>query len=154
MFRKMKKEGLTQPECIEILQSGCRGVLSVSGDEGYPYGIPMNYYYENGKIYFHSGKTGHKIDAIEKHNKASFCVVSDPVKKEDDWALCFKSVIVFGKITFITDREKIIEFVTKLSHKFTKDDSYINLEIEKYLDKTACFYLETEHITGKSVEEK
>ena len=42
-----------------------RGVLSVLGDDDYLYGMPLNHYYceEDGKIYFHGGKSGHKIDS-------------------------------------------------------------------------------------------
>ncbi|MBP3901898.1 MAG: pyridoxamine 5'-phosphate oxidase family protein, partial [Blautia sp.] len=78
MFREMMriKQQLSQEECIEILKKEPRGVLSVLGDDGYPYGMPINQYYceEDGKIYFHSGKKGHKVDAIKRCDKASFCV--------------------------------------------------------------------------------
>ena len=68
---------------IEILETVKRGVLSVLGDDGYPYGLPINYWYnkENGYLYFHSGKTGHKIDAIESNNKVSFCVYDSGYRK-------------------------------------------------------------------------
>ena len=57
---------LSEAECIDILKSTKRSVLSVIGDDGYPYGMPINHYYneEDGKIYFHGAKAGHKIDAI------------------------------------------------------------------------------------------
>ena len=78
MFREMarKKQLISEEECIELLKKEPRGVLSVLGDDDYPYGMPLNHYYceEDGKIYFHGGKSGHKIDSIKKHNKASFCV--------------------------------------------------------------------------------
>jgi uncharacterized protein len=68
MFRKMRrsKQELTKEECIEILKKEPRGVLSVQGEEGYPYGMPMTHWYneKDGKIYFHGAKSGHKIDAI------------------------------------------------------------------------------------------
>ena len=78
MFRKMARirEQIPNEECIEILKTQLRGVLSVLGDDDYPYGFPINHYYceEDGKLYFHGGKVGHKIDAIRRHDKASFCV--------------------------------------------------------------------------------
>ncbi|MBO6054535.1 MAG: pyridoxamine 5'-phosphate oxidase family protein, partial [Oscillospiraceae bacterium] len=78
MFRELqrKKQQLPMEECIRILKEEPRGVLSVLGDDGYPYGMPMNHYYseEDGRIYFHGGRTGHKIDAIRRCNKVSFCV--------------------------------------------------------------------------------
>lgn len=78
MFRKMRrfKQELSKQECIEILQSEPRRVLSVLGEDGYPYGMPMNHWYseKDGKIYFHGAKSGHKIDAIKNCDKVSFCV--------------------------------------------------------------------------------
>ena len=78
MFRPMRrfKQQLTQEECVEILNNEVRGVLSVLGDDDYPYGIPIDFYYnqQENKIYFHGAKEGHKTDSIKKHNKVSFCV--------------------------------------------------------------------------------
>ena len=87
-----------------------RGVLSVLGDDDYPYGMPLNHYYceEDGKIHFHGGKSGHKIDSIKKHNKASFCVYDQGFRNDGEWALNIRSVIVFGKIEIIDDMEKIL----------------------------------------------
>ena len=110
MFREMtrKKQQLPEAECIEILKTQLRGVLSVLGDDDYPYGMPINHYYneQDGKLYFHGGKNGHKIDAIRRHDKASFCVYDEGYRKEGDWALSIRSVIVFGRIELITEPEK------------------------------------------------
>jgi len=76
MFRELvrKRQAISREECIEILKKEPRGVLSVLGDDEYPYGMPMNHYYceADGKIYFHGGKNGHKIDAMKRHEKVSF----------------------------------------------------------------------------------
>lgn len=86
MFRPLTriKQQLSDEECIEILKNEKRGVLSVLGDNEYPYGMPMNHFYneEDGCLYFHSGKKGHKVDAFTKHNKASFCVYDQGYIKE------------------------------------------------------------------------
>ena len=78
MFREVarKKQALDRAACEEILKQEPRGVLSLIGDDGYPYGLPINFWYcaDDGKIYFHSGKCGHKIDALKACDKASFCV--------------------------------------------------------------------------------
>ena len=129
MFREMlrKKQQLTQEACIEILKKEPRGVLSVLGDDDYPYGMPMNHYYceEDGKIYFHSGKNGHRVDAIKRCDKASFCVYDGGFRREGEWALNINSVIVFGRIELIEDQEKIYEIARLLSYKFTNDEEYI-----------------------------
>ncbi|MBR0541880.1 MAG: pyridoxamine 5'-phosphate oxidase family protein [Clostridia bacterium] len=158
MFRELtrKKQQLTQEKCIEILKNEKRGVLCVLGDDDYPYAVPINHWYceEDGKIYFHSGKFGHKIDAMRKHNKVSFCVYDKGYLKEGDWALNISSVIVFGRVNFIDDREKALDISRKLSYKFTSDESYIDYEIEHSGKSVLCFELVPEHISGKLVNEK
>ena len=98
MFRKMRifKQQLEQKECIEVLKSQPRGVLSILGEDGYPYGIPIDYWYceEENRIYFHGAKEGHKIDAIKECDKASFCVYDEGYREEGEWALNIKSVII------------------------------------------------------------
>ncbi len=157
MFREVarKKQILTSEQIIKILKSEKRGVLSVCGDNGYPYGLPINFWYneENGYIYFHSGKKGHKTDAISSDNKVSFCVYDEGYKKDGEWALNISSVIVFGKIHIVEDSENAVEIYRKLSLKFTSDIGYIDSEIEKFAKATLCYELRPEHITGKIVNE-
>ena len=157
MFREMlrKKQQLTQEACIEILKKEPRGVLSVLGDDGYPYGMPMNHYYceEDGNIYFHSGKNGHRVDALKHCDKASFCVYDGGFRREGEWALNISSVIVFGRIELIEDQEKIYKIARLLSYKFTNDEKYIEHEIQKSGPGTMMFALVPEHMTGKLVKE-
>jgi len=157
MFRELvrKKQQISQEECIQILKNEKRGVLSVHGDNGYPYGMPLNHYYceEDGKLYFHSGMTGHKIDALRQNSKVSYCVYDEGYRKEGEWALNIRSVILFGRIEFLEDREKIYEISRKLSYKFTDDTAYIEREIEHSGPRTLMFALTIEHMTGKLVNE-
>ena len=157
MFRKMMrtKQQLTDEMCIAVLKREKRGVLSVIGDNGYPYGVPLNHYYceEDGKLYFHSGKAGHKLDALHRCPKASFCVYDGGFRRDGEWALNICSVIVFGQIEFVENREKIYEIARLLSRKFTDDEAYIRHEIEKSGPGTVMFALKPEHITGKQVNE-
>lgn len=157
MFREMirKKQALSQEECIDILKTQLRGVLSVMGDDAYPYGMPINHYYceEDGKIYFHGGKKGHKIDALKRHDKASFCVYDEGFRREGDWALNIKSVIVFGRVEFIEDRETTYRISAALSRKFTDDEAYIQDEIVRSGPGTLLFALIPEHMSGKIVKE-
>ena len=157
MFRDLirKNKQLPMEECIEILKSETRGVLSVCGDDGYPYGMPMNHWYneEDGKIYFHSGKLGHRTDALRRCGKVSFCTYNKGYRKEGEWALNVSSVIVFGKIDFVEDHQRIVDIAAKLSRKFTQDEEYIRREIELYASKTLLLELTPEHICGKSVNE-
>ena len=157
MFREMarKNKELPADECICILKSELRGVLSVLGDDDYPYGMPINHYYceQDGKLYFHGGKTGHKIDAMKRHDKASFCVYDSGFHKDGEWALTIRSVIVFGRIEFIEDQETTYRISAELSRKFTDDEAYIAEEIERSGPRTLLFALVPEHMTGKTVQE-
>ena len=157
MFRDLirKKKQLPMEECIRILETEKRGVLSVIGDHQYPYGMPMNHWYneENGKIYFHCGKTGHRLDALKKDNKVSFCTYDEGYKNPRAWALNIKSVIVFGKIAIVDDLDTVIDITTKLSYKFTQDAAYIQKEMEGFAKNTLLLELTPEHICGKLVEE-
>jgi nitroimidazol reductase NimA-like FMN-containing flavoprotein (pyridoxamine 5'-phosphate oxidase superfamily) len=157
MFREMlrKRQELPQEICIEVLKKETRGVLSVLGDDDYPYGMPVNHYYceSDGKIYFHGGRTGHKIDAMKRHDKVSFCVYDSGYRREGEWSLNVRSVIVFGRVEFIEDREKVYEIARLLSYKFTDDEEYIRREIEHAGPRTLMFALVPEHMTGKLVNE-
>ncbi len=157
MFREVarKKQSLEMSQIVEILNNEKRGVLSVHGENGYPYGLPMNFWYnkENGYIYFHSGKKGHKSKALESDNRVSFCVYDNGYQNEGEWALNISSVIVFGKIHIVDDFEESVEVFRQLSLKFTSDIDYIDSEIKKFAQATLCYELRPEHITGKIVNE-
>ena len=113
--------------------------------------MPINHYYceEDGKLYFHGGGKGHKIDAMKRHDKASFCVYDKGFRQDGEWALNIKSVIVFGRIEFIEDRETTYRISADLSRKFTDDEKYIRREIDRSGPGTLLFALVPEHITGK-----
>jgi nitroimidazol reductase NimA-like FMN-containing flavoprotein (pyridoxamine 5'-phosphate oxidase superfamily) len=157
MFRDLtrKHKQLPHDECIKLLTEEKRGILSVNGDDGYPYGMPMNHFYnaEDGCIYFHCGKGGHRNDSLEKCGKVSFCVHDKGYTKDGEWALNIKSVIVFGKMEIIDDMDSIVRITEKLSHKFTNDDEYIQKEIKGFASKTLLLRLVPEHICGKLVNE-
>ncbi|MBR6801121.1 MAG: pyridoxamine 5'-phosphate oxidase family protein [Eubacteriaceae bacterium] len=157
MFRELERKNkqITSEECIEILKNEKRGVLSVIGDDDYPYGMPMNHFYneDDGCIYFHSGNIGHRLDSLRKNNKVSFCVYDEGTKKEGHWELHFKSVIIFGRMEIIDDMDTIVSIVTDLSHKFTADDEYIAREIKGHAHRTLILKLTPENICGKKVTE-
>lgn len=157
MFREMRrhKQQISEAECIRILKEQPRGVLSLLGDDGYPYGIPISYWYceDDRKIYFHGAKTGHKMDAISKCDKVSFCVYDAGYQKEGEWALNINSVIIFGKIQLVTEHEKAKMICENLCRKFTDDEEYIQKELKNALPRVQCLELTIEHMTGKLVNE-
>ena len=155
MFREMRrfKQQISEEECIRILKEQPRGVLSMIGDDGYPYGIPMNHLYMNGHLYFHGAKEGHKIDAISKCDKVSYCVYDQGYRKEGEWALNINSVVVFGRIRVVEDEEKKREICTLLTRKFTDEEEYLQKELKNAFPRVNCLELIPEHMTGKLVNE-
>lgn len=157
MFREMRrfKQQTTKEECIRVLKEQPRGVLSLAGDDGYPYGIPMDHWYneEDGHIYFHGAKTGHKIDAVSRCDKASYCVFDEGYRREGEWALNITSVVVFGRIRIVEDEEKRREICTALCKKFTDDEAYLEKELRTALPRVCCLELIPEHMIGKLVNE-
>jgi nitroimidazol reductase NimA-like FMN-containing flavoprotein (pyridoxamine 5'-phosphate oxidase superfamily) len=152
---RRSRQALDKAAITAILKQQPRGVLSVIGDEGYPYAVPMNFWYceEDGMLYFHGGKAGHRIDALRRCNKACFCIYDEGFRKEGDWALTFGCVVIFGQIHFVEEYERAMEVSRCLSRKFTQDEAYIDQEISSFGQGTVCFALEVEHITGKQVHE-
>ncbi len=158
MFRELTriKQKLTYEECITVLRRQKRGVLSVQGDDGYPYGLPIDHWYceEDGHLYFHSGIKGHKTDALRRCSKVSFCVWDEGFLREGDWALNIRSVIIFGRARLVEDYDRAMEISRQLSLKFTDDMDYIETEIRRDGKATAVYEIIPEHITGKLVNEK
>ena len=154
MFYKMRrfKQELSDEECIKILNEEKRGVLSLIDDD-YPYGLPLSYLYKDGHIYFHGAIIGHKLDCIKKNNKASFCVIDKGSNTNGDWILHFNSVICFGTIEIINDKEKCLNICRELALKFTNDQNYIDDELKNGIDRVTCLDLKIDHLTGKRVKE-
>ena len=158
MFRKLTriKQELSRAECEDVLRQSLRGVLAVNGEDGYPYALPLNQYYdaESATIYFHSGKAGYKIDCLSRSDKACFTVTDEGERRDGEWWLTFRSVVVFGRVERVTDGGEIERISRALSHKFTRDEGYIDREIDKYAPATLLLALHVEDIQGKTVREK
>ena len=155
MFRKMRrfKQQISEEECIRILKEQPRGVLSMIGDDGYPYGIPLDHWYSGNKLYFHGAKVGHKTDAITAFDKVSYCVMDEGFRRDGEWALNIKSVVVFGRIRVVEDEAKKREICTTLVRKFTDDEEYLQKELTNAFPRVNCLELTIEHMTGKLVNE-
>lgn len=157
MFRQMRrfKQQISDEECVRILMEQPRGVLSMLGDDGYPYGIPLDHWYsvEDGKLYFHCAKSGHKLDAIAACDKVSYCVMDDGYRREGEWALNINSVVAFGRIRVVEDEDKKREICVNLVRKFTEDEEFLRKELAGPFSRVNCLELTIEHMTGKLVNE-
>ncbi|MBR0191862.1 MAG: pyridoxamine 5'-phosphate oxidase family protein [Thermoguttaceae bacterium] len=156
MFRPMRRNGqeLEKAEALDVLKNARRGVLSVTGDDGWPYGIWLNPLFENGKIYFHGSKEGHKIDALRKDPRASFTVIDEGLKDPGGWAYTFRSVVVFGRVEFVKDQNEAIEISRRLAQRFNPSEADIEDEIRRAGPRVQVIALVPEHITGKRVHER
>lgn len=156
-FREMRraKQALSPEETLEVLKAAKRGVLSMIGDGGYPYGLYMNPYYNesDGRIYFHGSKVGHKVELLRKNPLVSFTVIDDGVKDAGGWAFTFRSVVVFGHVEFVDDPEAAIRICRDLARKYNPNDAEIEEEIRRSGAAVQIFALVSEHITGKRVHE-
>lgn len=127
--------------------------LACLGDEDYPYAVPLSYVYCNDKIYFHSAKAGHKIDAIKKNPKVSFSVIDEDTIVSEKYTTYFRSVITFGKAR-IVEGDEWLEAFEALVEKYSGDQP----EEAKRKEITGCsqayiIAIDVEHITGKEAIE-
>ena len=157
MFRPMRRspQALSHEEMAELLKTETRGVMSVLGDDGYPYGFPINHYYdeEANKIYIHGATFGHRVSAVKNDPKVSYCVFGGEYQKEGDWAKYVKSVIVFGKAEMVEDANEIVRVSRLLCDKFPCPPEYVEHEIEKDAPRTLVIAIDIEYMTGKLVHE-
>lgn len=153
MFRDMRriKQLLTKGKIEEILNRSTSGVLGVNGDDGYPYTVPISYAYEDGKLFFHSAKAGHKIDSIINDDKVTFSIIDKDEVIQDTFTSHFRSVSIFGRARILTeDNEKQHAFellVKKYSPDFIKEGLQ---EIKDTWNRVYLIEIEIEHMTGKA----
>lgn len=156
MFREMRRHNqqLEHDACERILRAAPRGVLAVLGDDGYPYTVPLNFVYDDGKIYYHSALVGHKIDAITACDKCSFCVMDEGELEPNDWWYHFNSVVAFGHIRVVEDDKTRREALLKLGNKYFPATHDTAADIAHNWNRVALLELTIEHLTGKHVREK
>ena len=154
-MRAMRRSGqeLPQEEAWALLEQGSSGVLALLGDEEYPYAVPLSYVVYQGKIYFHCARTGHKIDAIARHEKASFCVIAKDQILPEKFTTLFQSVIVFGRARVLTEPEEIRPILTSLGEKYSPGVPGLSEEVAGSLHRVALIELTPERVTGKEAIE-
>ncbi len=151
---RRSRQLLSREDCESILNEQTSGVLSVYGDDDYPYGVPLSYVYADGKLYFHSAKTGHKIDAVRKNNKVSFTIIAQDNIVPEEYTTHFRSVIVFGRVRILeTDTEKRVA-IEQLAEKYMPDLKEGRLqEIDREFSRLCMLELTIDHMTGKEAIE-
>ena len=155
-FRSMrrKRQQLSEEKSIGILQKSTAGTLALLGDNGYPYAVPISYVYADGKLYFHSALSGHKIDAIRNCDKASFCVIDQDEVHPEKYTTYFRSVIAFGRIHIIEDEQEKLATARLLGDRYNPNqEEALQKELEKGLSRMLMIRFDIEHLTGKAAIE-
>ena len=157
MFREMrrKRQALSAEETASVLYRGMSGVLTLAGDDGYPYAVPVSYVYDGDKICFHCAKSGHKLDAIQRNAKASFCVIDQDQIIPEEYTTYFRSVIVFGQIRVLDDEQAKRIAIKKLAIKYSPEDTAAgrNNAIDREWKTLCMLEMSIDHMTGKEAIE-
>lgn len=158
MFRPIRKtkNEISVEDAKALLRNNTRAAFSVNGDDGYPYTIPVNFYYDedDNRIYFHSAKKGHKIDSMKANDKVCLTTWNDGYLEDGDWAFHVSSCVVFGRARLIEDRKITEEKVRKFARKYYPSAEEVEEEIKRSLAGVQLVAIEIEHISGKKVHEK
>ena len=155
-FREMrrKRQQLSEEESISILRKSTAGTLALLGDNDYPYAVPISYVYADGRLYFHSALSGHKVDAIRKCDKASFCVIAQDEVHPEKYTTFFRSVIVFGRIHIIEDEAEKLATARMLGNRYNPNqEEALQKELESGLSRMLMIRFDIEHLTGKEAIE-
>lgn len=152
MFRPMRRKAqqMSEADCLAVLARAQEGVLSVQGDDGYPYGVPVNFLYADGRIILHCAREGHKMDALRRSDKVSFCVVDERTVVPSEYSTAYRSVILFGRARVVEEAEAMIPLLDALAARFVPDGPDARRAyIDKYLRGVAVVEIAVEHMTGK-----
>lgn len=155
-FREMrrKRQQLSEVESVALLKKATSGTLALLGDNGYPYAVPISYVYSEGKLYFHSALSGHKVDAIRNYDKASFCVIAKDDVQPEKFTTFFRSVIAFGRIHIIEDEAEKQKTARMLGNRYNPNhEEALQKELENGLPRMLMIRLDIEHLTGKEAKE-
>ena len=157
MFRPMRRsrQALGVDACREVLSRGTSGVLALLGDGGWPYAVPMSYAFGGEKLYFHCAREGHKLDAIRREARASFCVVDRDEVIPEEYTTYFRSVIVFGRVRVVEDEAQKRAAIELLARRYFPQDSAENRRraIEREWAGLCMLEMDIEHMSGKEAIE-
>ena len=153
MFREMRRsrQQLPAAECEALLRQGTSGVLALAGDDGYPYAVPLSYVFAEGRLFFHCAPAGHKLDAVRRCDKASFCVIGQDRVAPLEYTTHYRSVIAFGRIRILTGETERRAAIEALALKYAPEDTAARreAEIRRYWPELCLLELTVEHLTGK-----
>jgi len=138
-------------ELIILRSDVCRVAFA---DNNYPYIVTMNFGYSGGDqpcLFFHCANEGKKLEMISKNNFVCFELDTDHEIYEGengcDWGMKFSSVVGYGRISVLRDRESRIHGLDCIMSHYS-DRSAFSYD-ERVLGNTSVLRLEIEEMTGK-----
>lgn len=156
MFREMRRSDLelSKEEAVRVLAQ-CRYItLAMMGENGYPYSLPISFAYEDGRVFIHGHKSGHKVDALTRSDKVSFSAVLENEVNPAGFTVAYTSIVAFGWANQLEDSEKE-RAIHLILGKYSADHKEKSLRVVKSLwDEFAAFQICIDHITGKSSMKK
>lgn len=156
MMREMRrfKQALTREQCDEILNRGTSGVLAVAGEGGWPYAVPLSYVWTAGRLFFHFAPAGHKLDAIRREERVSFCVTGRDQVVPEEYTTYYRSVIVFGRARVVDSPEEKRRAIEALCGKYRPGfPEAMAAEIDGSWERFLMVELVPERVTGKQARE-
>ena len=158
MFRpiRKKKNELSTEDTKQILREARRGVLAVNGEDGYPYALPINFIYDEtaGRIYFHSSRTGYKLDAIKVCDKVCFTAYGTEIVREEAWAPYMRSAVVFGRCRLLESTPETMALLKRFAMEYYPDEALADQAILEGGRAVRMCEIEIEHLSGKEVQER
>lgn len=156
-FRDMRRfrQQLSREECEAVLRRGTSGVLAVTGDDGWPYSVPLSYVYEEGALLFHCAAAGHKLDALRRDGRACFCVIDQDRVLPEKYTTAYRSVVVFGAVTVLEEEKELRRGGEALGRKYYPQGTARELEreISGSLGRMVILRMDIAHMTGKEGRE-
>lgn len=151
---RRSSQKMTETEILNILDRNTNGVLSVYSDD-YPYAVPISYVRIENKLYFHSAKSGQKIEAIQKDHRVSFCIVDEDTIVPEEFTTYYRSAIVYGKAIIVEDEKERIQAFYALADKYSKEiaQKMKDEEVLKGASQALIIRIDIEEMFGKKAKE-
>ena len=150
--RRADRTMKTSREMELLLERMSVGRLAVTTEDG-PYIIPVNYLFLEGSIYFHSGLSGRKMEALQIDSRVCFLV--DEVGPQVLWnqgcgiSQIYRSVMCFGKAVFVEDPLEKRRMLERMVQKYVPSGYHLSPMIDQNVKKTAVVRVVIESMTGK-----
>ena len=142
----------TSREMELVLEQMPVGRLAVTTGDG-PYVVAVNYLFFDGSIYFHSGLSGRKMEALRADSRVCFLV--DEIGPQVLWeqgcgiSQIYKSVVCFGKAEFVEGQVEKKRILEKMVQKYVPSSYAFSPLKDHNIKKTAVVKIVIESMSGK-----